>query len=347
MKNKFLVGILTFLCTLLIIIVFFNSNDSNTKKNYKLDRKYIGKNYGLNFENTFDQMCKSEYLMSTDSDKFLVEYDKNVIDDSNSKFTFYFDDLSKKSSYTLNLPSDIKLLYSSLNSIYFGKQFDFYECNLKNNINQIKFKDLKIINVIPINESGILLCLGEFFQNKKYNLGFFKVNKINGKVEICKVIEQNLTTKFPQSYLQYSGDFNSHEREKCFTYTCDKYSKVFFFDEHASFLKEFSTIDNSEIPDIITTVDGMNYYSRKNTYNTNEGLFIKNDEVFILSSFSEFSSKIIIDIYDFKNLKYKQSLKFDLDHFSSKNIRNILFKNDKLIIALDHNYASFIFSRHI
>lgn len=347
MKNKFLVGTATFFCTLLIIIVFFNFSDSSTKQNFHLDRKYDAKNYGLNFEKIFTKMSKSDYLMSTDSDKLLVEFDKEKIDDLNSKFTFYFDDLLNKDSLVLELPSESKVLYSSLNRIYYTKQFNFYECNEQNNINQIKFKDLKIISVVPIDEVGNLLCLGEFFKNQKYNLGFFKVNKLNATVEICKIIEENSTTKFPQSYLQYSGDFNSHEKEQCLTYTCDKYSKVYFFNDDGSYLKEFSTIDNSQIPEIITNQEGFNYYSRKNTYNTNEGLFIKNNDVFILSTYNEFYSKIIIDVYDLNSLKYKKSLKFNLDHFASKNIRNILFKNDKLIIALDHNYASFIFSRYI
>lgn len=70
MKNKFLIGTITFLVTLIAIIFFFNFFDSNSKKNYKLNRKYNNDTYSFKFEKNYPRMSKFEYLMSTVSNKF-------------------------------------------------------------------------------------------------------------------------------------------------------------------------------------------------------------------------------------------------------------------------------------
>lgn len=233
-----------------------------------------------------------------------------------------------------------------MGGIYFIDKFKLYRSDFKNKISSINHKNFKVIDLIPIENGKKLICLGELFNQNNFYFGFIVLNVVTSKIEIAKTIEVYEVSKFSEKFLQYSGDFNSY-KTNCYSYSCDKYSKVYFFDSKGFLTKELNTIDKLELPGVLTNSKGISFYNRKNTFNSNEGLLVIDNSIFILSSFHEFKSNIIIDIYDYNNLKYKNSLKLNCNNLGSINIRNVLFKNNKLVIALDHIYASFIFSRHI
>lgn len=57
--------------------------------------------------------------------------------------------------------------------------------------------------------------------------------------------------------------------------------------------------------------------------------------------------KIVIDKYSMITNKYIESFKLDYNGYNSRDITNIIFNKDNIIITFSFNYASFTFSRYI
>lgn len=112
-------------------------------------------------------------------------------------------------------------------------------------ISLIPINNLKVFGFFPVNNSnGNLLVLGEYkTQKQDYITGFYTINESSNKVELVHAVETNKTDHSIDNALIYTGKFTDLGIGKI-AYTCDKYSKIFFF-KNGNFTNEFQTNDNS------------------------------------------------------------------------------------------------------
>ena len=103
MKNKLLIGVITFFATIFLMILVLNLIDSESKKTFTFDRKFNSSNNVLKFDKVFNKINKADNVMFVNSDNYLVERDIENIDDNNNKYQLYFRDLNFKNKENLNL----------------------------------------------------------------------------------------------------------------------------------------------------------------------------------------------------------------------------------------------------
>lgn len=348
-KNKMLIGTVTVFVGIIFSIAMLNIFEP-TKKTYFFERKFSN-NEILKFERRYDKMDEGEYAMYLRSNNSIVERDKKIIDDKNTEYKFYFSDLSfkKKSTKTTILPNICNVIYCDTNRLFYTLKFKLFEYDFETKIiKDLGLNNLKAFSLKPIlNSKNQYLCFGELFENNNYKTGFFVIDIENKNIVESKILEINKETAMPKNDLAYSGCFTENYDRSKIIYCCDKYSKIYFFNDKGEFTKELTTNDKSPLPQILKNSNGDSFYSRGATWTNNFGTFIKDDKIFVFSSRSDDKSSIIIDEYSYDKLKYKQSYKLNYNNLNSSSIRNVFIDKDKIIIGFEFNYASFTFSRYI
>ena len=347
MKNKLLISIISVFFGLAICIIMTEFFNTSTKKKYYFERIFNSKSI-LKFDKSYPKMDRSEYVMYLRSDSNIVERDRTEIDEKNSKYKFYFSDLSfsKKVIKTLVLPNNFNIILCNQNKLFYSNKLilNCFDFDSKKTI-KYRFKDLKIISLKFITETKYL-CLAEA-KNKQnnYNTGFFIIDISNNTYLCSKILETNSYSICPENALMYSGTFsyNMDTPNKIISYCCDKYSSIYFFDCNGNFTKELNTKENVPLPQILRNTKGDSFYGRSGTWSTNSGMFMNDDDIYVFSTRSDFFTKIIIDQYSYKTLEYKNSFKLIYNKSNSNSIRNVYKLKNKILIGFEFNYASFIF----
>ena len=349
MKNKFLVGVITFFITITCCILFLNFFNPS-KKTYYFDR-VESSNTILTFDKEFHKLNNDEYVKYIYSDSLIIEHDVEILDENRKQITFYITDKNFENKFTKKviLPKNSNVLFCNKEYIFFTDNFNLFTLDfITNKQKQVSDNRIKIFSLKTIpNSKSKILCFGEYKQNNIFKTGFFVFDYINSKVIISKILENNPETNMPKNALVYAGFFNLNYEKSLITFTCNKYSKIYLFDSNGLFTSEMNTKDNVPLPEIFTNERGDSFYSRGNSWTTNMGMFIKNNKIFVFSNSSSEKFKLIIDEYSCLNNKYIKSYKLNYLNQSAKDIRNVFIEKDKIIIGFEFNYASFIFSRYI
>lgn len=349
MKNKFLVGVITVFVTLVICIVSLNFLNPS-KKTFYFDRAF-SKDTILTLDKNFKKMNNDEYVKYVYSDDLIVEHDTEIIDENRKEYSFYLNDINFKNKVTkkIILPKNSNVLLCNPNEIYYTNNFILFKVDfVTKKLIQISDSRIKIFSLKTLSNLKFkLLCFGEYKLKDSFITGFFVVDITTNNIKIVKILESNQETTMPKNGLKYAGYFNINYEKTILAYTCNKFSKIYFFDSYGEFKKELTTNDNVPLPEVLTNEKGDSFYSRGKTWTTNMGMFIKNNKIFVLSCSSDETFKLIIDEYDYSSMKYIISYKLNYLNQNVKSIRNIFIDKDKILIGFEFNYASFIFSRHI
>lgn len=346
MKNKFLIGIVTFFVAIGFCILFFNVTDSTTKKKYYFGRKF-SKDSILRFKNSSNKLNEGEYVMYVKSDSCLIERDKKQIDELNEEYKFYFFDFNFKHKKIKEaiLPTSSYLLFYSSNKMFYSVKFNLfaYDFEVKNS-RKININSFKVFNIKSLfNSKTKFLCLGEYPINNKYVTGFYVIDINSEDINLIKEIQSSEKSMILENFLIYSGDFSSSFQGNDIAYFCDKYSKIYFFDSKGNYVKELNTKENVPLPKILTNDKGDNFYSRGDTWSTNKGVYFNKKKIFVFSGRSEFETDIVIDEYSFESMKYDRSYLLNYNNYSAKSIGNVRAEKDNVIITFNTDYASFKF----
>jgi hypothetical protein len=345
MKNKFLVGVITFLVTIFIMILILNLFDSESKKTFSFDRKINEGKRILSFDKTYKKTNENEHIMFVNSDNYIVERDRKSIDDKSEHNMFYFEDFNFENKKRLSaiLPIGANVLFCDLNKVIFTKNFNLFQYNFKAKlVKEIKLKDIKVVLVKPILDSETkFLCLAEYHFKNKYETGFYIIDFENKNIKQSKGLETNSIDSFLENSLRYIGKFKSFLGKNIIVYYCEKYSKIYFFDNAGLFIKELETSDKVPLPKIAKNNEGNSFYSRDGTWYSNLGVFMKDDSVFVFSGAVEDKYNFTIDEYSWGTLQYVESYNLSYNNMNSNSIYNFNLDNNRLIICFDYNYASF------
>lgn len=350
MNNKFLIGVITVFAGIIFCIIILNFTSSENKKDYFFERSFSESKI-LNFEKKYEKMCSDEYVRYIFSDDFIVENDKKSKDDNFDEYTFYYTnlDFSNQEIKKLILPKNINVILFNKTKLFYTLRFELYEYNYDTNIsrkiNLNKFKAFSLKR-IP-NTEDKFLCFGESFNGNKYTTGFHVIDFKNDNSVVSKSFEVNNISKMPENELRYSGKFCNLNDNGMIAYCCDKYSRIYFFNQNGVFIKELKTKDNSPLPEILKNDRGDSFYSRGGTWVSNFGLFVKNDNVFVFSGRTNEKLNIVIDKYSFSKLSYENSYRLNYNNLDSRCIKNVFEQKNKIILGFEFYYASFTFSRYI
>ncbi len=342
MRNKIKVALITFLITMCCIIIFLNYSKSDSWKNYNFDRKYSNCEI-LKFEKESAKMSNDDYLMFIDSDTLIAESEKI---DNKFTYAFYFRDrnLNNKKELKVQLPEGSNRLLCNLNEIYFTNKFKLFKHDVFNKKNTfVDIPNFKTISLRTIDfENKIYFLFGEHKKNNEFITGFYIYDFKNKNLLKCKEIAKSQTEKININILKYSGSYHISKKEDSIIYYCDKSSEIYLFDSKGKYLKTIITADQVPFPKIISNENGNNFYSRDGTWNTNMGVALIKDRLFVLSASNNNKFKITLDEYSVKTNNYVKSYLVDYKKYQSKDLRGAFVSNNKLIIVTEFNYASFI-----
>lgn len=348
MKNKFLVGTLTFFIAIFTSILFLNISNSSSKTNNYFERKFSNLEI-LKFDKEFEKLDKNSTNELFYTNNSIVEGKFKDVRGSKKIFNLFFSDCSftNKKNRNILLPVDSNILLIDNKSVIYICKSKLYKLNLETNVtNETKIKNVDISFVVSIDESSNkFLFFGEMFENNMYKTGFFVLNVSNNSIIESKVLHANKKSYSPEFIVMNSGFFQKLG-DSSIAFTCDKNSQIFLFNENGVFVKMFNTKDNTPMPKVIKKSDSY-FYSHAGLNFSNSGLFVNKDNLFVFSMASKYSDKIIIDQYSKSTLRYIQSYKLDYKSNNSSKIDNVFIDKNKIILKFKFNYASFTFSRYI
>ena len=320
------------------IILIIISSLSIFVKNIDLKRgktkKYIFKRVFLQKKIINKKVTKfnsSSFISLKDSLICLYKFEKGI-----ASLSFYNKD------FRINILKNIKITNPSfkqvssfdLKNIYFINKFNLYSHSIENDkISKYSFKKLKIIKTYPLNiKLGKLLVLAEFEKNNLFHTGFYIINVFSNEIFKYRIIETNKESKKVENILIYSGEFSKNN--KTIYYTCSKYSKIYIFNNFGEFLKEIQTKDNTPKPKLVSNEYGF-YYKRDNTFNTNNGAFINNNNIYVFSSRTK-EKGIIIDLYSLDSGSYEYSIRFTYKNLTSTDLNYVSFFNKKIFLYFEN-----------
>lgn len=348
MKNKFLIGIITVFSAIFISILLLNLSISSSNKNNYFDRKF-SKIKILKFDKDYEKLYVNSSYDLFYSNSSLLEGKFDGIKAGKKNYNFYFSDFSfiEKRNRKVSMPLDSSILLVDEKYILYNSNSRIYRLEIiTDSITQFESKNLRIYSIISIKSMpNKFLFFGEVNFNNIYKTGFFVLDMTNNKIKEVKILKYSKNDVKPEIRLIYSGCFQNLERD-LISYTCDKNSKIFIFNENGILVNDLKTNDNTQFPKVIMK-DNNYFYSREGLNITNSGIFSNKKNLFIFSMASPHVDKIIIDQYSKLNFKYIQSFILDYNNHNTSDIMNIYINNNQIILKFDSNYASFTFSRFI
>ena len=346
MKNKLSIGIITFIVGVIFSLTFFNLFDSNDKKDYYFDREYNPNNL-LSFEKNSSKMNSDEYIRYIHSNDYIVEYEIKSSDKNHNEYKFYFTDYNfiKVDTSLISLPKLSNILLFNMDYLLYTDKFKLYRYNFKSKIHtELNFKGLKVFSVFETDSKYI--CFGENYNKGIYTTGFFIIDLKNLEIIPSKVLMEESSSITPKNALMYSGSFKKSFDNKYICYNCDKFSEIYVFKNNGTLIKTIITKDETPLSKILSNDNGATFYARGTAWNTNMGVFIKNNYIYVFSDRSDERHNIILDQYSLESTKYVQSYKINYDGVSDSGIRNVYENDGKIIINFETEYASFIISRN-
>ncbi|WP_395051964.1 hypothetical protein [Flavobacterium sp.] len=348
MKNKFLIGIITFFVAIFSSILILNLFNTNFKKNNYFVRKF-SKNEILKFDKEYEKLFKNSSYDLFYSNSLLLEGKYEGIKRNMKNYNFYFSDFlfSKKINKNVSIPLSANILLVDEKYILYDSKSKISRLEIKtDSIIQYDSRGIRVYSIVSLkNLPNKFLFFGEVNFTNIYKTGFFVFDITNNKIEEIKILKYSENVFNPEVRLMYSGIFQNVENN-IITYTCDKNCKIFMFNDNGTLVNELKTNDNTQIPKVIKKADSY-FYSRDGLNLTNSGVFSNKKNLFVFSMASQYDNIIIIDQYSKLNLKYIQSFKLDYNNHNTSDIMNIYINNNQIILKFDSSYASFIFSRFI
>lgn len=345
MKSKSSIFLITFFVAVIICIGILNFANSSSKKDYFFDRNYAKKNI-LDFEKTIPKMnLNSDYLTYIQSDSLIVENEKIGNKNDDLTYKLYFSDLSFKKTYfkTVDIPKIADIRLCNKNNLFFVENFRLFKHDLiHNKTNEIKLNNFKVVSLKSLIDSPFkFLCFGEFFDGNFYKTGFYIIDIESHNIRLLKVLMSSNNSNVISTSLQYSGSFCVNTDNEMSTYYCNKFSKIYFFSKEGLLINEMTTNDNVPLPKILKNKNGDRFFARGTTRNTNMGMFLKNNKIYVFSARSELNFDILIDEYALDSFKYIKSYRVKYQNFNSREINAVFLNKDKLLIGFATNYASF------
>jgi hypothetical protein len=212
---------------------------------------------------------------------------------------------------------------------------------------EYKAKNVDISFMVSLNKvKDCYLFFGEFLENKTYKTGFFRLNIYENSIDDVKILKKSNKSFNPDIITMNSGFFQRINSNNI-SYTCDKNSKIFLFDDKGIFQDLINTKDNTPAPKVIKNEKGDCFYSRDGLRFSNSGIFMDNKNIFVFSNATTFKDKIIIDQYSKYTKEYIKSYKLDYKGYTSNDIANVYVFKDRIILKFYSKYASFKFSKYI
>ncbi|WP_130735284.1 hypothetical protein [Flavobacterium sp. J27] len=320
-----------------VVVILIKNNPFEFNKKYIFERTYSDK---LKFIEVTEDKIASINNITLASSNFVYDYELTSLDTLNNtcKMKFYdsksFDLIQH---FDFDLPKSNQISFCDSNNVYCIDKFDLYVYSIKEKKKKKIAVNLNIYDVVSIGEaSKKVLLFGEYKSRHKYQTGFFLLNLETNEMIETYIVEEGDTSQILNNSLIYSGNFS--KSKDTISYYCDKYSKIYFFNTNGNFQKEIITKDESPKPKLVSNNNGT-YYKRGATFNTNNGLFTMNDDLFIFSSRNEQSNKITVDCYSFSTGKYKFSTSFGCNNKTNVDINFVTKNQNNLIIGFDDKMA--------
>lgn len=244
-------------------------------------------------------------------------------DNANEYEVRYYDniDFGLVDSFRVTIPKTAQIKNCTPDNLYYIDHFNLYIYEIvkktHSKVNPANFKCLNLYSANP----DVLLLFGEDSTGSSFRSGYFTLNLMNGNFSPAKIIEENASTSAAPNSLIYSGKF-TRTGENSIAYYCDKYSKIFFFDDNGKFVREFTTKDNTPKPELVQN-DLAFFYKRGSTYNVNNGIYVEKDKLLVFSCRSASVNYMIIDIYSFESGKYLGSTKLKNKDWNSIDIISV------------------------
>lgn len=322
------------------VIIARNGSFGFNKKNI-FDRIYSKK---IKFEAVKDYRINKIKNITKATNNIIYDYELSNLDSLNNTCKMKFYDtktLDEIKRFDFSLPKSNQVAFCNINNAFYIDNFNiFIYSTEEKNRKKINLKNFKAYDVVSLNEfNKKILVFGEIKSKNKYQTGFFLFDLETTNLIPIYIIEINEVSKTQQNPLIYSGKFSKSDNQ-IISYHCDKYSKIFFFSNIGQFQKEIITKDKSPKAELVTDKYAT-YYKRGSTYNTNNGLFIIKDELFVFSSRTEQTNKITVDCYSFLTKKYKFSTDFEYNNKTSTDINFVCKIQNNIILGFDDETALF------
>jgi hypothetical protein len=324
-----------------LIVIFLKNYDFEKDKKYTFDR-IIDKN--ISIKEDIDNRIPKINNLAKITDKLICNYELSNYDSVKNlcNMNYYdinhFDLLNKFSFY---IPKSAQISYCDSLSVFYIDKYNIFSYTVKDKINKkIELLDFKIYAVLSLdNKSSKLLCFGENKINSTFHTGFYILDLNTNKIILSKMIENNINSKISENFLIYSGKFSVND-SKTISYCCDKFSKIFFFNDMGKFTKEIITNDKAPKPKLVTNNEST-FYQRGSTYNTNSAVLKNNDTLLIFSSRTVKNNVITIDAYSFKSSKYLFSSELSYNNKKSVHIYSATKNQTNLILFFDEGISLF------
>lgn len=346
MKNNLKTYSFVLICLLLSLIIYLNINKSSSINSYKFKRIFSN-NIILNFNKSyFIQNLKEGIFLITTNDSLIYTF--NSYTDSSQKLNYSIQSFDynlnlKKKTYH-NIPKYSNILFTNSTTTIYTNLFSLFFHDNENQLNRkINLTDFKVFKIYPLKKNHQFVCLGELKHDGKYKTGLFIIDSNQQKIsQIVAVFESNLSTSASQNFLRYSGEFTQSSNQ--IIYCCDKFSKVYVTDINGENYQSFSTDDKTPLPQVINNLKGTFFYKRGATWGVNYGIFSKQDKYYVFSARSIIKDSLILDVYSKFGSKYLFSSKLYYKNKVSSDISRVYFYNNRIIIAFDDSFASFVYS---
>jgi hypothetical protein len=276
------------------------------------------------------------------SDKIICSFSLSSLDSNmNSCSVQYYDivHFNAVNRFTFELPKTAQIKYCSPETVFYIDRFNLYAYDpVKKKHEKMNDNDFKCVNVSQTGSNSLLL-LGEEAVDSSYRFGYFRLDLTSKKRVLAKELERNKATYAAPNSLIYSGKFVRIDSSNT-CYYCDKYSKIFFFNNDAQFVKVFTTNDNTPRPELVSTGDAF-FYKRGNTFNVNNALYSEKNKLFVFSCRSSPVKYLMIDIYSLQTGKYLNSTRLAYNDWNCPDIVSVSNAGKNAIINFQHGTALF------
>ena len=324
----------------LAVIAFRNINFSLNKK-HLVSRSYTA-NSAVEVKHP---LVNSLGVTTIYSDSLVCSYSVEGLNDSvdNCTIRYYgLQDLQPAGVHRFPMPKSAQLKYAAGAQVYYIDRFNLYEYDLLNGrLRKLHGPDFKCLNVARTDGSSLVL-FGERATGQKFVSGYYALHLQNGSLTLSKQLEENAQTYAAENSLIYSGKFTRLDAGTT-SYYCDKYSKIFFFDNAGRYVRELETQDRAPKPELVSNGQAF-FYKRGSTFNVNNGIHREGDKLLVFSCRSEPVKDIIIDLYSLQSGSYLYSTRLHHNDWNCPDIISVSNAGKNAIVNFQDGVALFDFS---
>lgn len=321
------------------LVIAFRNFDFPSGKKYLVNRMFRE----TNAKHVPNQFIEGGLDISTlYSDSIIAAFSQRSLNDSMNDCNIRYYDIGSFNaldSFGFQLAKTAQLKYCTRNRVYYIDRFGLYGYNPESQVHEkLTAENLKCLNILQVNANTLIL-FAEEANGSKYTTGYYTIDLDTKKISLSKLLEDNEVSHAPNNSLIYSGKFKRVDQNSVIYY-CDKYSKVYFFDNEGRFVKEFTTADQAPKPQLVSDKHAF-YYKRGNTFNVNNSIHVENDKLLAFSCRSEPVKYMIIDIYSLETGKYLSSTKLQYKDWNCPDIISVSKSGRNAIINFQDGVAMF------